>query len=255
MAASRPVRIDARCGTAAFIAICATALFALSSMRAMAVLLVYVVILSFAVGVGVRTLGRHVLRLVPIAGAIVALNGALLPGDALVSVAERTLLTKAGVVAGCFFTLRLLVLYLASVAFFAATPPVEFATGVYSTLRPLSVALANRAAFFGFLVLSFVPLFADEFNRIRLAQSYRGADFSGGLLRRALAVRALVVPLVLSAIHRSGQLATVVELRGLRDRVGIALPAGRPGAVDIAFAATTAAVLVAVVLTVGSAGA
>lgn len=254
MAYDRSARIDARFGTAAFVAICATALFALSSMQAMTALLAYVVILCFGVGVGIRTLGRHVLRLVPVVAAIVVLNGALLPGDGLVSVAGRTLLTKAGVAAGCFFTLRLLVLYVASVAFLAATPPVEFARGVYSTLRPVSARLANRAAFFGFLVLSFVPLFADEFDRIRLAQSFRGADFSGGLVRRSAAVRALVVPLVLSAIHRSGQLAAVVELRGLRDRGGVALPSTRPGAVDIAFAATTAAVLVAVVLTFGSAG-
>jgi energy-coupling factor transport system permease protein len=250
-----PARIDARFGVGAFVAICATALFALSSMRAMIVLLVYVGLLSVAVGVGLRTLGRHLWRLVPVVAAIVLLNGALIPGEALVAVAERTLLTKTGVTAGGFFALRLLVLYVASLVFLAATPPVEFAKGVYSTLRPISARLASRAAFYGFLVLSFVPLFADEFDRIRLAQSFRGADFSGGLIRRAVAVRALVVPLILSAIHRSGQLATVVELRGLRDRVGVALPSERPGVADVAFAATTAAVLVAVVLAFGSTGA
>lgn len=254
MVSGKPPRIDARFGVAAFVAICAAALFALSSMPAMVVLLAYVVMLSLAVGVGVRTLGRHLWRLVPVAAVIVLLNGALLPGDALIAVRNRALLTDAGVTAGTFFALRLFVLYMASLVFLAVTPPVEFAKGVYSTLRPVSARLASRAAFYGFLVLSFVPLFADEFDRIRLAQSFRGADLSGGLGRRAAAVRALVVPLVLSAIHRSGQLATVVELRGLRDRVGVALPTTRPRAADVAFAAVTAAVIVAVVLAFGPSG-
>ena len=86
-------------------------------------------------------------------------------------------------------------------------------------------------------------------ERIRQAQSFRGANMkTGGIARRATTARALIVPLVLSAIHRSGQLAAVVELRGLRDRVGTALPAGRPGVADVVFVSATAVVLAAIAL-------
>jgi energy-coupling factor transporter transmembrane protein EcfT len=248
MKSRRPVQIDPRIGVAVFAVVVATALFVVSSTAAMAALLAYVGLLYAAVGLGIRSLGRHLARLWWVAAVIVLLNGVLVPGDPLVSVGGRTVMSRAGVSAGVFFSLRLLVLYFATVLLLAVTPPVEFAKGAHAALRPLSARLANQVAFYGFLVLSFLPLFADEFDRIRLAQSFRGADFKGGLLRRADAARALIVPLVLSAIHRSAQLAAVVELRGLRDRVGASVPPGRPSWRDIIFAAVTVGVLAAVAL-------
>jgi energy-coupling factor transport system permease protein len=198
---------------------------------------------------GIRWFGRQLLRLTPAVVLIVLLNGLLVPGEAMVSVGDRTVLTRDGTVAGVFFSLRLLVLYSAMVLFLAVTPPVEFARGVYSILRPFSRKTAGRAAFYGFLVLSFVPLFSDELERIRQAQTFRGADVtSGGIAQRAASARALVVPLVLSAIHRSANLAVVVELRGLRDRVGTALPIGRPRLAEVVFVSVTAFVLAAVAL-------
>jgi energy-coupling factor transporter transmembrane protein EcfT len=250
---ARQVQIDPRIGVASFLAVVATALFVVSTTAAMAALAAYVLVLYAAVGTRFRAVGRHLARLTWVVALIVLLNGILVPGEPLLSAGDRTLISRAGTSAGVFFSLRLLVLYFATVLLLAVTPPVEFAKGAYAALRPLSERLANRIAFYGFLVLSFVPLFADEFDRIRLAQSFRGADFRGGLLRRADAVRALILPLVLSAIHRSGQLAAVVELRGLRDRVGASLPAGRPAARDFAFAAVTALVLAAVALIVDAA--
>ncbi len=257
MKSRKQVQIDPRIGVASFIAVVATALFVVSTMEAMTALLAYVGVLYAAVsfGAGFRALGRHLARLWWVVALIVLLNGILLPGEALLSLGDRTVISRSGAAAGVFFSLRLLVLYFATVLLLAVTPPVEFAKGAYAALRPLSAKLANVVAFYGFLVLSFVPLFADEFERIRLAQSFRGADFRGGLLRRADAVRALILPLVLSAIHRSGQLAAVVELRGLRDRVGASLPAGRPAARDLAIAAVTAGVIAAVALILDAGGA
>jgi energy-coupling factor transporter transmembrane protein EcfT len=242
------VRIDARIGTAIFAAIVATALFVLSSPGAMILLLAYVLCLLAAVGGGLRPVGRQLPRLAPIVALIVVLNGAAVAGDGGLTVGGRVLLSKQGLSAGAFFSVRFLVLYFAAAAFVAVTSPVEIATGVYGFLRPVSVKLANRAAFYGFVVTSFLPLFSEEFERVRLAQSFRGGDFRGGFTSRVAAVRLLVVPLVLSAIHRSSQLAAVVELRGLRDRVGTALPAARPGLVDAVAAAVTAAVIAIAVL-------
>ncbi len=244
---NRPVpRIDARVGVGLFVAIVAASLALVSTSAAMALLLAWVVLLYAAALAGARFYG-HLRRLAPALILIVVLNGVFVPGEALLSVAGKTLLSRAGVSAGVFFSLRLAVLYVAMALFLAVTPPVEFARGIYSILRPFSIRLANRVAFHGFLILSFIPFFTDELDRIRRAQSFRGAEFGGGIARRSAAARALIVPLLLSAIHRSGQLAAVVELRGLRDRMGTALPPARPGMVDAVVAAATAAVLAAII--------
>ena len=57
------------------------------------------------------------------------------------------------------------------------------------------------------------------------------------------AVRLLLVPLLLSAIHRSGRLAASVEIRGIRDTVPRLLTLERPGSRDYALAVMTLAVL------------
>jgi energy-coupling factor transporter transmembrane protein EcfT len=255
--------IDARVSLAVFTAIGLCALFVLDSSRAMIGLLVYLGAMYAALGAGpastrhnpgrpvavARTFARHLYRLGPAVVLIVVLNGALVPGEAVLSVGAKTVMTREGTAAGLFFSLRLLVLYASMLLFFAFTPPVKFAQGIYALVRPFSRRLANHAAFYGFLVLSFLPLFTDELERIRQAQSFRGASLkAGGLAGRAAAARSMVVPLMLSAIHRSGQLAAVVELRGLRDRVGSALPPDRPGKSDAVLAATTTVVLATIAL-------
>ncbi len=243
-------QIDPRFSIVALVAIGATGLFVLSTAPAMSVLLGYLLLLYSLNRGGTRTFGRHILRSVPILALILLLNAILVPGEPLVSVGGRELLTVEGFGAGLFFSLRFLVLYLTAIVFLELTPPVEFARGMYAILRPVSAKLANQAAFYGFLILSFLPLFADEFERIRIAQSFRGAEFKGGILRRVFAVRLLVVPLVLSAIHRSEQVAAVVELRGVRDRIGLGFGTARPTTLDFVFSLVTAAVILAAVLVV-----
>ena len=250
-------RIDARVSIAVCGAIGAAELFFVSSPQAMTGLLAYVLLLLVVLGRGsrnpARALGRHVTRLAPAVALIVILNGLLVPGEAIVSIGGRTVLSQEGTSAGMFFSLRLLVLYTAMALFLLVTPPVEFARGIHTIVRPVSRKAADGAAFYGFLILSFIPLFSDELERIRRAQSFRGADLkSGGIARRAVAVRALIVPLVLSAIHRSGQLAAVVEVRGLRHRVGTALPSGKAGFADLVLVFTTALMLA--VFTIWSGG-
>jgi energy-coupling factor transporter transmembrane protein EcfT len=242
---TRGLILDARVSMAAFAAVVVVSTFAVSSIAAMAVVLAYVVLL-FLVAVG--GLGRLLARLAGIAWVavlIVVLNAALVRGSPLVAVGGRTILSLEGLHAGFLFCLRLLVLYLAMVVFLAVTPPAECARGLHTITRPFSARFASDIAFHAFVVLSFLPVFADEYERIRTAQSFRGATLRGGLLRRAADVRLLVVPLVVSAIVRSAQLAAVVELRGLKPRMGEALPARALSRIDYAVAAVTIAVLAA----------
>jgi energy-coupling factor transporter transmembrane protein EcfT len=105
--------------------------------------------------------------------------------------------------------------------------------------------MAEGAAMHGFLAMSFVPLFTDEFRRVRVAQSFRGASLGGGFRSRVHSVRALIVPLIISAIRRSEQLALVVELRGIRERMARSMGLAAPGPAAVSFALVTLAVIVA----------
>ena len=243
----KPADIDPRFSFPGFIAICVAAFVFSGSTSAMSFLLGYVGIL-FVSAFGFAAFGRHMSRVAPVVLLIVLLNGFFVGGTKLVSAAGFDLLTRQGIVSGVFYSLRFMVLYFSVVIFVGVTPPERFAGVLYSVFRPFSRKLADGAAFYAFNVLSFLPLFTDEIERIRLAQSFRGAEFRGGLIRRGAAVRLLVVPLVVSAIHRSDQLAATVELRGLRGRLGEALPSQRPTRREFVFAAVTVVVLVAAVL-------
>jgi len=64
------------------------------------------------------------------------------------------------------------------------------------------------------IALSFVPLLADEANRIRDAQISRGADYSkGSLIKKAKASVSIIVPVFVSALERSEDLAVAMDCR------------------------------------------
>lgn len=212
--------------------------------RALLALLVFVcgwhLVLAGRPGVTARSLAR----VLPFAMVIVVLNAVLVPGEALVSVAGRRVVSREGVADGVFFALRLAVMLMAVSAFLATAAPESMARGVYDVLRRFSRRAASQVALFVFMSMGFVPLVADEFHRIRVAQSFRGGDFSGSVWRRAETARAWMVPLLVSAIHRSGELAKTVELRGIRERLAHTIEAPRLGFADVLLAAATVAVVV-----------
>jgi energy-coupling factor transport system permease protein len=188
---------------------------------------------------------RSLARVVPLAIVIVVLNAVLVPGQALVTVAGRGIASREGFEDGVFFAFRLAVLLMAVSAFLATAAPEAMARGAYDVLRRFSHDVASRVALFVFLAMGFVPLISDEFRRVRVAQSFRGGDFSGGVWRRAETARAWLVPLLVSAVHRSGQLAMAVEMRHIRERLARTIEAPRLRAADAILALATGAAVVA----------
>jgi energy-coupling factor transporter transmembrane protein EcfT len=186
---------------------------------------------------------RSLARLLPLAILIVALNAVLLPGDALLSIGGRRVVSREGLADGVLFALRLGVMLMAVSAFLSTASPESMARGAYDTLRRFSRRAARHVALFVFLSMGFVPLLKDEFDRIRVAQSFRGGDFSGGTWRRVETVRAWLIPLLVSAIHRSGELAKAVELRHIRERLPHTMEAPRLRAADVVLAAVAIAVV------------
>ena len=69
------------------------------------------------------------------------------------------------------------------------------------------------------IALRFIPTLLDETERIMKAQSSRGVDFNhGGLFKRFGAVIALIIPLFVSALERSEELANAMIVRGYDPR-------------------------------------
>ncbi len=164
----------------------------------------------------------------PFAILLIVLNGVLLrTGELAFAVGDVTLLYREGMVAGVFFALRLLVMLTAAATLVAMAPAERFAAGIFRLLQPFSKRLAERAALFGFFAIGFVPLFAREWERVRLAQRFRGTTIRPSLRHSFRDVPAWIVPLISSALRRADQLAIVVEHRDLGSRLArLAVPRG-----------------------------
>jgi energy-coupling factor transporter transmembrane protein EcfT len=67
------------------------------------------------------------------------------------------------------------------------------------------------------MAMRFVPTILDELNRIREAQTARGARFKNGpILQRMKATASLLMPLILGTMRRADALALAMESRGYR---------------------------------------
>ncbi|MDH4037586.1 MAG: energy-coupling factor transporter transmembrane protein EcfT [Candidatus Krumholzibacteria bacterium] len=182
-------------------------------------------------------------RVAPFAVVVVLLNAIFGPGAPIVTLGGVRIMTDDGLANGVFFALRLAVMLMSVSLLLAAAAPEGLACGIYDVVRRVSKRAAGNVALFVFLAMGFVPLVADEFRRIRLAQSFRGGDLSGGLLSRAGAVRLSLVPLLVAAIRRSGQLAMAVELRDVRHRLPLTIEPPRLGGADVALLLTSGAAI------------
>jgi energy-coupling factor transport system permease protein len=174
---------------------------------------------------------------------VVAVNAVLVRGEPFTS--SLPFVSREGVASGLRGGVRVCVLYLAVLVFFGTASAEDIAKGVSSLVRPVSSVLARRVAVYGLISFGFLPLFIDELRRISVAQKFRGAGVDGGLVKKLGAARLLVVPLVVSAIHRSEQLAMSVELRRIRTRVEGILALEKVSARDYLFLVVTLTVLIA----------
>ncbi len=101
----------------------------------------------------------------------------------------------------------------------ATTFPSGLVKGLERLLRPLRKigVPSDDLAFMVSIALRFVPAFLEELERIKEAQTARGADFRcGGPVRRTRAAAGLLVPLVLSFVRRADDLVIAMEARGFR---------------------------------------
>lgn len=107
----------------------------------------------------------------------------------------------------------------------AVLPPARLVEAMVAAGWPASAAFLLSAT------LSAVPALRERASRIVDAQRCRGLDTRGGPVARLAALRALALPLVLSALHEVDERALALETRGFTPgvrRTPLAPPRDQP---------------------------
>jgi len=128
----------------------------------------------------------------------------------------RVTVTYEGLYRGAFTTWQFALLICNASILTMTTLSTDLVNGIERLLRPLrrigvpSYDIAMMVS----IALRFVPTFLEEIDRIKTAHIARGTTFgSGPLLRRILAAKSLLLPLVLRTMHRADDLVVAMEAR------------------------------------------
>lgn len=125
-------------------------------------------------------------------------------------------ITAEGVRLAIFMCVRLVLLVMTTSVLTLTTTPIVLTDAVENLLSPFKRigVPAHELAMMMTIALRFIPLLANETEKIMAAQKARGAAFDeGGLMDRARALLPILVPLFLSAINRASELAMAMEAR------------------------------------------
>jgi len=121
-----------------------------------------------------------------------------------------------GALRGLYFALRIILLVCSTSLLTYTTPIVSLTDALVSLMRPLArlrVPTEDIAMMFS-IALRFIPITAEEAEKIMVAQSARGAVFNkGGLVRRAKAWIPVMIPLFVNLFRRADELAKAMEGR------------------------------------------
>lgn len=123
-----------------------------------------------------------------------------------------------------YIILRLILMIALTMVLTSTTKPMDMTYAFEWYLSPLKLVkplkfLAHEIAMTLSIALRFIPTLLDETERIMKAQASRGVDFNhGGLFKRFGAVIALIIPLFVSALERSEELANAMIVRGYDPR-------------------------------------
>jgi len=152
----------------------------------------------------------------------VVFNLFMTPGEVMWSFWKINI-TKEGLENAVKMALRLTFLILGSGIMTLTTTPNSLTDGLEKLLGPLKKIRVpvHEIAMMMSIALRFIPILIEETDKIMKAQMARGADFdSGNIFRRAKALIPLLVPLIISAFRRAGDLAMAMEARCYRGDVG-----------------------------------
>ena len=116
-----------------------------------------------------------------------------------------------------YIVLRLIMMLCITMVLTSSTKPMDLTRGLEWGMTPLKAIKfpAHEIAMTISIALRFIPTILEETKRIMKAQESRGVDFVHGSLRSKFrAIISLIIPLFVSAIERSEELANAMEARG-----------------------------------------
>lgn len=125
-------------------------------------------------------------------------------------------ITDEGIKRAVFMTVRLILLVMGSSVMTLTTTPNDLADGLEKGLRCFGkIGLpVHELSMMISIALRFIPILAEEMEKIKNAQMARGADFeSGNLLERVKSTIPLLIPLLVSAFRRADDLSMAMEAR------------------------------------------
>lgn len=128
-------------------------------------------------------------------------------------------ITVEGIVSAVKILIRLVLLIVASSVLTLTTPPLDLTSAVESIMKPLKRIKfpVHEIAMMMSIALRFIPTLMDEADKIKKAQTARGADFDGSnLAAKAKSLLPILVPLFVSAFRRADELACAMEARCYR---------------------------------------
>lgn len=132
-------------------------------------------------------------------------------------------ITETGIHNTIYYSLRLIFLVVGTSVMTLTTSPNKLTDGMEEGLRPLSrIGLPiHEVAMMMSIALRFIPILAEEADKIKKAQMARGANFDeGGLLQKAKSLIPILVPLFVSAFRRANDLSLAMEARCYRGGEG-----------------------------------
>ena len=139
----------------------------------------------------------------------------LTPGEVLLQI-WKLKITKEGVLSAIRMAIRLTYLILGTSLMTLTTTPNQLTDGLEKALRPLAKihVPVHEIAMMMSIALRFIPILIEETDKIMKAQMARGASFDeGNIIKKAKALKPLLVPLFVSAFRRANDLAMAMEAR------------------------------------------
>ena len=125
-------------------------------------------------------------------------------------------ITKNGVISAVYLGLRLIFMIIGSSMMTYTTTPNALTDGLEKMLgglKKLNVPVHEFAMIMS-IALRFVPILVEELDKIMKAQMARGIDFQeGNIFVRIKKLLPIIVPLFVSAVRRSNELALAMDAR------------------------------------------
>ena len=124
-------------------------------------------------------------------------------------------ITDVGLLNAGFIIARITLVVLGASLLTLTTSPVEIADGIEGLLFPLKWIKfpVHEFALIMSIALRFIPTLLEETDRIIKAQQARGAEFEGGIIKKAKALIPVLIPLLIGAFRRADELGDAMDAR------------------------------------------